>query len=86
MLAVGSWLTLNPSTGELTINASLSNVGHNYLTVTVTDNHGAQYSQNTDILINGAPIINASISNLYATSGIAFAWKLPDGVFIDADE
>eukprot|EP00347_Sterkiella_histriomuscorum_P014791 403359511 len=85
-VALGTWLTQNSATGLLTINAGPSNAGHNYLTVTATDNYGATYSQNTDIIINGSPVLNGitSVSEL-ATSGIPFAWKLPTGTFTDPE-
>ncbi len=84
-LEVGSWVSLAPTTGIVTYNAGLSNVGWNYFAATVTDKSSSTFSQQFGILVNSKPIINESMKTLYATKGIPFAAKLSKTLFVDPD-
>ena len=54
-LSVGSWVSLNPTTGFLIFTAGLSNVGWNYFQVTATDKAGASFTQPFGLLVNSKP-------------------------------
>ena len=43
-LGVGSWVQLAPSTGIVTLNAGINNVGWNYFVASASDRSGASFS------------------------------------------
>ena len=85
-LPIGTWISINATSGEIVINATLPNVGNNQMMVTAIDANGAAFSQPLNIIINQAPFINGTIGTLLASENIPFAFILPVTTFIDPDE
>jgi VCBS repeat-containing protein len=82
------WLTFDAQTGTFSGTPANGDVGTLQLTVTATDQAGAQATQTFAIgviNVNDAPEVGVLLGNQSGRVGQAINWQLPEGAFFDVD-
>ena len=79
-----TWLSIDSSTGAITGNPTLTEVGLYGLRVTASDTNQGTASREFTLSINSVPVAG-SISTQYASQDLAFVWTVPSSAVTDAD-
>jgi hypothetical protein len=80
-----SWISISSSSGQIIAAPTQYEAGYNYFKCIAEDEYGGQMSQSFSILVNGPPVVEETIPDLYATQDIIFAYTVQDGLFSDPE-